>query len=143
VASLPVAINAIQFTFTGTHDNNDLTVFQVYFNVTALAVSGGTLVASNIPATFAAPHTYNTVFNNVGIGQVIAAGGSGYFIIVVNTSASATSSNTIKINGLADPVSFGYTTSPTISNNQTDAAGTQTILATGVTPTTNCRQIYY
>jgi hypothetical protein len=35
VASLPVTINAIQFTLTGTHDNNDLTVFQVFFNVTA------------------------------------------------------------------------------------------------------------
>jgi len=34
---------------------------------------------------------------------------------------------------LANPVTFGYTTAPTITNNQTDIAGVQTILASGVT----------
>jgi hypothetical protein len=132
VASLPVTVNSIQFTLTGTHDNDDLTVFHVFFNPTAPTVSGSFFMAANVPATFAAPHAYNTSFNVSG-SQVIAAGASGYFIIVVNTHAAATSGNTVKVNGLADPVSFGYTTAPTITNNQTDAAGTQTILAAGVT----------
>ncbi|MEQ1678132.1 MAG: hypothetical protein ABL876_15600, partial [Chitinophagaceae bacterium] len=133
VATLPVTVNSIQFNLGGTHDNNDLTVCHVYFNATAPTLSGAFFLFANIPATFAAPHTYNATF----AGQTIAAGGSGYFIIVVNTSSSATSGNTVKINGLTDPVSFNYTTSPTITNNQTDAAGVQTILAAGVTLTTS------
>jgi len=51
---------------TGTHDNNDLTVFHVYFNATAPTITGAILAAANIPATFAAPHAYNTILNNVG-----------------------------------------------------------------------------
>jgi hypothetical protein len=136
VTSLPVTVNNIQFTLTGTHDNDDLTVFHIYFNPTAPTVSGASFMAANIPATFAAPHTYNTNFTISG-SQTIAAGGSGYFIIVVNTSSSANSGNTVKLNGLVNPVSFGYSTSPTITNNQTDVAGTQTILAAGVTLTTS------
>ncbi len=68
--------------------------------------------------------------------QTSAAGASGYFIIAVNVNSSATTGNTVKVNGLSNPVSFGYTTAPTITNNQTDIAGTQTILAAGVTLTT-------
>jgi hypothetical protein len=136
VTLLPVTVNNIQFTLTGTHDNDDLTVFHIYFNPTAPTVSGASFMAANISATFAAPHTYNTPFTISG-SQTIAAGGSGYFIIVVNTGSSATNSNTVKVNGLVNPVSFGYSTSPTITNNQTDAAGAQTIMAAGVTLTTS------
>ncbi len=135
VASLPVTVNSIQFTLTGTHDNNDITVLQVFFNPTAPTVVGATQKAANVSANFAAPHTYNAIFN-LG-NQAIAAGASGYFIIVADVDAAATSGNTIKVNGLANPVSFGYTTSPTITNNQTDISGTQTILAAGVTLTTS------
>ena len=135
VTSLPVVVNNIQFTLTGTHDNNDLTLFKLYFNPTAPTVSGATFEA-NGSALFAAPHTYNTNFNISGF-QNMAAGSSGYFIITVNTDAAATSGNTIKLNGLANPVIFGFTTAPTITNNQTDIAGTQTILAAGVTLTTS------
>ncbi len=40
VASLPVTVNSIQFTLTGTHDNNDLIVFHIYFNPTAPTIAG-------------------------------------------------------------------------------------------------------
>jgi Secretion system C-terminal sorting domain len=126
VTSLPVTVSNIQFTLGGTHDNNDLVSYHIYFNPTAPTVFGASFMAANIPATFAAPHTYNTPFTVSG-SQTIAAGSSGYFIIVVNINATATSGNTVKVNGLTNPVTFGYTTSPPITNNQTDVAVTQTI----------------
>jgi hypothetical protein len=135
IAALPVTVNSMQFTLTGTHDDNDLVVLHVFFNPTAPTVSGAIQKAVNVSANFAAPHTYNAIFN-LG-SQVLAAGTSGYFIVVADVAAAANSGNTIKINGLANPVTFAYTTSPTITNNQTDIAGTQTILAAGVTLTTS------
>ena len=135
IAALPVTVNSMQFTLTGTHDDNDLVVLHVYFNSTAPTLSGATQKAVNVSANFAAPHTYNAIFN-LG-SQALAAGTSGYFIVVADVAAAATSGNTIKVNGLTNPVTFGYTTSPTITNNQTDIAGTQTILAAGVTLTTS------
>ncbi|MEO7049412.1 MAG: hypothetical protein ABI091_29175, partial [Ferruginibacter sp.] len=135
VTSLPVVVNNIQFTLSGTHDNNDLTTLSVYFNATTPSITGASLIANNITATYAAPHSYSSGFNVVG-SQTIAAGGSGYFIIVCNVNAAATSGNTVKLNGATQPVDFSYTTSPTITNNQSDLAGIQTIQAAGVTLTT-------
>jgi Secretion system C-terminal sorting domain len=135
VTALPVIVNSIQFTLTGTHDANDLTIIGFYYNASAPSLTGASLL-NNVAATFAAPHTYN-IPNNFVAPINIAAGATGYFIIAVNVNAAGTSGNTVKINGLTDPVSFGYNTSPTITNNQADVAGTQTILAAGVTLTTS------
>jgi len=129
ITSLPVTVNNIQFTLTGTHDNNDLTVLNVYFNPAAPTVSGASLMAINIPATFAAPHTYNTTFNFSG-SQLIAAGTSGYFIITANVDAAATVGNTVILNGATNPVVFGFTTAPPLTNNQTNGAGAQSIVST-------------
>ena len=134
VTSLPVTVNSILFTLTGTHDNNDLTLVNIFFNASAPSLSGATQLGS-ASASFAAPHAYNVAFNSFG-PLTITAGSSGYFIIAVNTDAAATNGNTVKINGAADPVGFAFTTTPSITNNQTDIAGTQTILAAGVTLTT-------
>ena len=122
----------MQFTLTGTHDDNDLVVLHVFFNPAAPTVSGATQKAVNVSANFAAPHTYNAVFN-LG-SQLLAAGSTGYFIVVADVAATATSGNTIKVNGLANPATFGYTTTPDVANNQTDLAGSQTI--TGSLPLT-------
>jgi hypothetical protein len=135
VAALPVTVNSMQFTLAGTHDDNDLVVLHVFFNPTAPTILGATQKAVSVSANFAAPHTYNAVFN-LG-SQALAAGTSGYFIVVADVAAAATSGNTIKVNGFANPVTFSYSTSPTITNNQTDIAGTQTILAAGITLTTS------
>ena len=131
VTSLPVTISNLQFTLTGTHDNNDLTTVTLWFNASAPTVAGATGLV-NLSGLFAAPHTYNSGLLNT----TIAAGASGYFIITVTTAAAATTGNTVKLDGAVNPVIFGFTTAPTITNNQTDAAGTQTILAAGVTLTT-------
>ncbi len=122
----PVTIETMQFTLTGTHDNNDLTNYRIYVNA-APSLAGATLISVN-PATFAAPNTYNDDIPN----QTIAAGITRYFIITVFTDAVATHGNTIKINGAANPVVFTYTSAPTVVNNQSDAAGLQTITAPNV-----------
>jgi hypothetical protein len=127
VSSLPVNVNSLQFTLSGTHDADDLTTVTTWFNPTAPSLTGASGL-QNLTGTFAAPHTYTSNFS-----QNITAGGSGYFIITVITAPAATSGNTVKLNGITDPVIFGFTTSPATTNNQTDIAGTQTILAPGVT----------
>jgi hypothetical protein len=135
VAALPVIVNSIQFTLTGTHDANDLTIIGFYYNASAPSITGASLL-NNVAATFAAPHVYN-IPNNFVAPINIAAGATGYFIVAVNVNAAGTSGNTVKMDGAANPVTFAYSTSPTITNNQTDAAGIQTILAAGVTLTTS------
>ncbi len=132
VSTLPVVVNSIQFTLSGTHDNNDLLILNIYFNASAPSLTGATQVA-NASALFAAPHPYNVPFNFVG-SLNISAGTSGYFIIAANVASSATNGNTVKLDGAANPVSFGYTTSPIITDNQTNIAGIKTI--TGVLPLT-------
>ncbi|MEP6646874.1 MAG: T9SS type A sorting domain-containing protein [Saprospiraceae bacterium] len=131
VTDLPVTVNSMMFTLTGTHDNNDLTTVTTWFNATAPSLTGASAI-QNLSGLFAAPHTYNSTFN-----RTIAAGASGYFIITMNTAAAATNGNTIKLDGAMDPIIFGFTTSPTVLNNQTDVAGLQTILAAGTTLTTS------
>ena len=91
-----VTVNNLQFTFTGTHDANDLTTLSIYFNPTAPTIAGSVGGSNVATATFAAPHTYN-----VGVSRMIAAGSSAYFIISTNINSLATDNNTIKIDGAA------------------------------------------
>ncbi|MBL0155367.1 MAG: hypothetical protein IPP93_18615 [Chitinophagaceae bacterium] len=130
VTVAPVSVNTIQFTLTGTHDDNDLPNVAVYFNAVTPDLSGATQLVGTI-GTWVAPHTYILPAN-----RTIGAGGSGYFMITVDVAASATNGNTVKLNGAVNPVLFGYTTVPALTNNQTDAAGIQTIQIAGVTLTT-------
>ena len=131
VAVLPVTVNSLQFTLTGTHDNNDLLNGLISFNPTSPSLSGATGLVG-FPVSFAAPHTYN-----VGTSQTIAAGASGYFIITFSIALTADNGHTIKLDGAVNPVIFGFTTVPTVTNNQTDAAGMQTIVGAGVTITSS------
>ncbi|MBL0155366.1 MAG: T9SS type A sorting domain-containing protein [Chitinophagaceae bacterium] len=48
-------------------------------------------------------------------------------IITVDVHPAANAGNTVKLNGSANPVSFGYAVTPTVFNNQSDLGGTQTI----------------
>ncbi|MEO7264631.1 MAG: hypothetical protein ABIW38_06945, partial [Ferruginibacter sp.] len=94
----------------------------IYFNPTSPSLTGASY-RNSASALFAAPHAYNIYLGN----NNIAAGASGYFIITVDVDAAATLGNTVKVDGLANPVTFTYTTSPPVTNNQTDITGTQTI----------------
>ena len=132
VATEDVTVNNLQFTFTGTHDANDLTILNVYFNPTAPTIAGSVGGSNVAAATFVAPHTYS-----VGVSRTITAGSSAYFIIAININSAATDNNTIKIDGAANPVVFGFTAAPNIVNNQTDVAGLQTIQAADVILTTS------
>ncbi len=122
IATEPITINNVQFTLTGTHDNDDLVYARVYFN-TAPNLSGASQLTYAL-ANNAAPHTYS-----VGAYKPMAIGDVGYFLIAVDVASAATVGHTVTINGNTNPVVFGYTTVPNITNNQTNAAGVKTISA--------------
>jgi hypothetical protein len=121
-----VWVNSIQYTLSGNHDANDLTVTTVYYNTNPSIIGASYLGQS--AATFAAPNAYN-----INIYKNVARGTTGYFIITVNVNSSATDNKTVRLNGIANPVVFGYTTSPNVTNTQTNGAGLQTIQAAEVT----------
>ncbi len=124
VATMPVVVTNLQFTFTGTHDADDLTYVYIYFNssptLTGASYLGGTT------ATFAAPHTYSqSVYKSLSVGE------TGYFLITFNVDAAASTGKTVILNGNLNPVIFGYTTAPNTTNNQTNSAGAKTITVSG------------
>ena len=127
VAANPAVINAIQFTLTGTYDNNDINNIRIWSNSTP-SLTGATQIV-NTSGLFAAPRNYN-----IGLGnQNIAMGVTRYFIITADVDNAATNNNTIKLDGAANPVTFSYATAPAITNNQTDVAGLKTIRGPAVT----------
>jgi hypothetical protein len=117
VTSEAVVVNNIQFTLNGTLDANDLTTVSIYFNANTPTISGSTLLNSTSGA-FTSGHAYAIPFSNS-----MAPGSTGYYIIAVNVDPAATDNHTIKIDGAANPVVFGFTTTPNIINNQSDGAG--------------------
>ncbi|MEO6315595.1 MAG: T9SS type A sorting domain-containing protein [Chitinophagaceae bacterium] len=131
VTTNPVVVNNIQFTLGGTHDGSDLSTVLAYYNSSSPDFAGSSFLGSAV-AGFAAPHTYS-----INVSRSITAGSTGYFIIVANVNSGATDNNTIKINGATNPVVFGFTTSPVVTNNQSDLAGLQTIQAADITVTTS------
>jgi hypothetical protein len=126
-----VLVNNIQYTLSGTHDADDLTVTTVYYNSTP-SITGASYLGQ-ATATFAAPHVYS-----ININKTMSRGTTGYFIISVNVNTMATLAKTVQINGLTNPVVFAYSTVPNSTNNQTNAAGIKTITATSpVSPMAN------
>lgn len=121
VTNEPVTVNNIQFTLSGTHDNNDLTYVYLYYNANAPEVTGGTYLGY-ATATYAAPHTYSVYVN-----KSMAIGEQGYFIAAVNVSGTASVGKTVKENGATDPMVFGFTTAPNVTNNQSNKTGVFTI----------------
>ncbi len=120
VATMPVVVTSLLFTFTGTHDADDLTYVYVYFN-SSPTLTGATYLGGTT-ATFAAPHTYSqSVYKSLSVGE------TGYFLITFNVDAVASTGKTVILNGNLNPVIFGYTTAPNTTNNQTNSAGIKTI----------------
>jgi hypothetical protein len=121
VITEPVVVSSVGVPLTGTVNATDLTAMYVYYNAAAPTISGATLLNGVVP-TFAAPHTYT-----ISLSEGIAAGSGGYFIFTVNTSATAVIGHTVKVDGAAGPVVFGFTTAPNVTNSQTDLGGLQTL----------------
>ncbi|MEP6465958.1 MAG: hypothetical protein ABJB05_06615, partial [Parafilimonas sp.] len=129
VLTEPTTVNNIQFTLSGNHDNNDLTYAYIYYNATSPVISGATYLGYAV-ATYAAPHTYS-----VSVSKAMAVGDQGYYIVAVNVSNTATDNHTVLINGATNPMVFGFTTAPNITNSQTNKAKAQTIQAADITLT--------
>lgn len=131
VKTQSVVVNSIQFTLKGNHDDNDLTYAYVYFNPTSPDMNGASYLGY-ATANFAGPHTYA-----VSIYKAMNKGDQGYFIISVTLSNTATDEHTVLMNGATDPVVFGYSTAPNVTNNQSNKSKTQTIQAADVTLTSS------
>ncbi|MBC7510304.1 MAG: hypothetical protein H7320_16405 [Ferruginibacter sp.] len=131
VATAAATVNSVQVPLAGTVDADDITAMYVYFNATSASITGATLLNGIVPV-FAAPYTYT-----INISQGMAIGSSGYFIITANISSSANDKHTIIINGTTNPLVFGFSTTPNITNNQSNIAGTTSIQAADVTITTS------
>ncbi len=127
----PVTVNNITFTLSGTHDNNDLVTVTVYYNPNTPDLVGASYLNSTA-ATFAAPHTYS-----LSVNRTLAKDEDGYFVITVNISNTGTDNKTVQINGDTDPVIFGYTTVPTVDDQQSNKAKAQKIQAADLTITSN------
>jgi hypothetical protein len=116
-----VVVSSADVPLTGTVNATDISALYVYFNAAAPTISGATLL-NGVFTGFAAPHTYSISFS-----QAMAPGTSGYFIFTVTTSSTAIIGHTVKVDGAASPVVFGFTTNPNVTNNQTDLGGIQTL----------------
>jgi hypothetical protein len=130
VKTEPVTVNNIQFTLKGNHDNSDLTNAYLYYNASGPVLSGASYLGYAV-ATYAAPHTYS-----VNVNKGMSVNDQGYFIVAVSVSNTATDNHTIVVNGATDPMIFGFTTAPNVTNSQTNKAKKQTIQAADITLTT-------
>ena len=115
----------------GNYDNNDISSITIYYNATAVSISGASYLTSTSSVAFGAPHTYS-----LGIYKPMVAGDEGYFIVAVNLSAAATDEHYLLINGATNPVVFGYSVSSNVTNSQSNKAGKQTIQAADITLST-------
>ena len=125
----PFQLEYIFFKSSGTYNTTDFVDFNLYSNTT-----NSLETAELIGYFYTSPVT--------GAGQVLKLGGTNtpipigtkYYWITGRLSETAVDGNTIKINGAdTEVVIDGYLSTPTITNNQSDIAGTQTIRAPHVT----------
>jgi len=57
IGASPVTVSSMQFTLSGTHDNNDINSIGIWFNATSPTIAGAILL-NTAGVGFAAPHTY-------------------------------------------------------------------------------------
>ncbi len=114
----PVTINNVQVTLNGNYDNDDLGNLGIYYNTIAPDLGAASLLNNASVAGVSGPHTFS-----VGASRTIAAGTVGYMVFALNVNSGATINNTVLVNGATNPVVLGFTTTPNISDNQSNAAG--------------------
>lgn len=128
VKEMPVSVTNMTFKLDGSYDNNDLTNVYLYFNPSAISLTGASYLGGSA-ATFSGPHTYS-----ININKSMNINDNGYFIVTVNVNATATGGNTVKINGADDPIQFSFGTAPNVADDQSNKAGTRTISGSGAKP---------
>ncbi|MEO6286854.1 MAG: HYR domain-containing protein [Dyadobacter sp.] len=123
--AFPVTLQTINATTIGTYTATDVLEYRVYANTTN-SLSGATFIGNN----GIAPSGNGETISFTSLGYNVPANETRYFFMTVYVSAIATNNHTIKIDGSANPIAISYaSTSPLITNSQTDAAGAQTFKA--------------
>ena len=127
----PLVFSSLKIKTLGTYTASDVSYFQIFKGSTNLFAS----------ATYLGYHGFSITGSGQtitlgGYGETIPAGETRYYFITANISATGIDGRTIKVDGSANPLEIAGNTTPVIVNNQTDAAGIQTIVAPKVTYTT-------
>ena len=124
----PVSVNAITYTILGNYTSADLQYLGVYTNTTN-SLTGATNTANNASTSTGSGETKSQAAT-----VSIPAGESRYIFITATIKSDAVDGRTLKINGLTSNISLTfYSALPTVTNNQTDVAGVQTITAPKIT----------
>jgi hypothetical protein len=128
---------------TGTYTGNgysgpDLRAFTLFYNSvndfsTATFLETNWVNSGPIGGFSSTNQTYSSFFVPVNI----PAGQSGYFFLAPWVKSTGVVGHTMKVDGSTNPVTLGILNGgiPTITNNQTDIAGIQTIVAATTVPT--------
>ncbi len=117
-----VTINSLTINTTGNYTTDDISAFTLYRNSTP-SVTGASFLAQDPTVTGAGE---SLTFNTGGVGY--SAGTTYYLLIRANVRPGATAGRNFKIDGSANGAAFTFVnTTPGVTDNQTDAAGIQTI----------------
>ena len=121
-AEAPVTINSLSINTTGNYTTDDISAFSLYRN-TSPSMSG----ASNLTSDSNLSGAGETLTFSTGSVNY-SAGTTYYLLITANVKPGATAGRNFKIDGSANATVFSFVnTTPGKTDNQTDAAGLQTI----------------
>jgi hypothetical protein len=136
-------ITGMRINTLGTYTGNsflgtDLRGFLLYYN-SVNDFSTATYLQGNWYNPYCCLSTVQAFTGSVApraVPVTIPAGQSGYFYLIPMINTTAIPAHTIKVDGSANPVALELLNGviPIITNNQTDIAGTQTIISTTVLP---------
>jgi hypothetical protein len=115
-------LERIKVKTAGSYIDTDILTFYLWTN-TSNTLTGALI--SGVAAT--SPSGSGQIIELYGYNPIIPVGTT-YFFVTPNITAGAINGNTLKVDGSANPITVvGYSTTPTVTNNQTDIAGKQTI----------------
>ncbi|MFC3812730.1 3-coathanger stack domain-containing protein [Lacihabitans lacunae] len=139
--SLPATISSITIQNTGTITGSpwygpDMSGFFLFYN-TINDFNTATFLAGSWRNQNPYLATNSLFFYSFDSSPIIAAGQSGYFFLIARAKGTGVVGHNFKIDGSSNPTTIELPNGgiPSITNNQTDVGGLQTIIARTVTPT--------
>lgn len=126
----PISINNLSINTSGTYTSSDISQFKLWSNTTA-SMNGASEVGADESIT-----GNGETLSFTG-SRTLAANSTTYFLITANTKNEATYNRTFGINGGNNNLTINYSDpTPTVTNNQSNVAGLQTIAAPTITYST-------
>ena len=127
-----VTVGPVDIKTTGTYTSADISGFTLWYNTTNANLADAQLFQSAASVNGAGELLQ---FRGRSIG--LASPSTVYFFLTADVPLTATGGRTVGINGATDPLNIGYYYNlPVVDNQQTNAAGLQTIVVPKVTYST-------